>query len=573
MKKISGKKFTAVFLLVLLSVSTLSGLFKIPLSSIPEVYAAGDNSSLIGNLETIVNSVNYTDGIDTVYQGMLVGETSMQQLMNAYNTLTNPMTILKWTPILSKLGYVNQTTIEWALDNQQMMSNGLPSTYSDGFQDAFLVSDRYMILGYGYAIHYNYDLDKWNLAKAYDSFESAVAASAHPALLYIKEDGTSYTSTYGPRYYIECAQTIDCFLDFYNLGIAEALNDSLATWLWVNNNLWSGTHYNYALSWPGYECGAGGFFQIALKLWHADNSLPNTHRLLSDIENRFLQEKWLSPQWTTKLGGNSSYAVVHMASYTPQLRLENTVTAWAAIFGSYGELNTTYQSDVQDILAGASPAWWELLQSPLCGSTFPYFSEHSDSEPSNEATATGANLLFMLGIVPQTTVLAVPIEENSYDYIYNIFAPDLFNINLTANVVTLPLAAAGTLNFQFNQTVTGNFGSSGIYNVQFSSDWNNILNINFVSELPSNRNYVYTAPLSYYLTSAVSHPIISSSSTPNSTSTPSPLPTTTPTPSPTPPATSAINAMYGVAVAVVIVAIVAVAFVLRRSKRGNLRAL
>ena len=554
-------------LLVLLSFSSTSGLHKIPLISIPQVYAVGDNSSLIGNLETIVNAVNYTEGIDVIYQGMMVGQTSMQQLINAYNSLTDPMAILKWTPILSKLGYINQTTIEWALDNQHIMGNGLPGTYSDGFQEAFLVSDRYMILGYGYAIQYNYDIDKWNLTKAYDSFKSAVAASAHPALLYIKEDGTSYTSTYGPRYYIECAQTIDCFLDFYNLGITEALNDSLATWLWVNNNLWSGTHYNYALSWPGYECGAGGFFQIALKLWHADNSLPDTQRLLSDIENRFLQEKWLSPQWTTKLGGNSSYVVVHMTSYTSQLRLENTAMAWAAIFGSYSELNNTYQSDVQDMLAGSSPAWWELLQSPLCGSTFPYFSEHSDSAPSNESAATGANLLFILGIVPQTTSLAVPIEENSYDYIYNIFAPDMFNINLTNNVVTLALAAAGTLNFQFNQTVTGNFGSSGIYTVQFSSDWNNILNINFVSELPSNRNYVYTAPLSYFVTSADSHPIISSSSKPTLTSTPSLSPTSTSTLSPTPFAAGAQDGIYGAVVVVVVMAIAAAALVLRKARK------
>jgi hypothetical protein len=476
----------------------VSGLFKIPLISIPEVHAAEDNSSLIGNLETIVNSVNYTNDIDAVYQGMIVGETSMQQLINVYNALTNPTIILQWTPILSKLGYVNQTTIEWALDNQQMMSDGLPYTWWDGFHETFLVDDRYMILGYGYAIQYNYDLNKWNLTRAYISFKSAVNASAYPALLWIDQDGVTYTIGYGPRYYVECAQTIDCFLDFYSLGITTALNDALATWLWVNNNLWSGTHYNYARGWAGYECGAGGFFQIALKLWHVDSSLPDIPNLFADIENRFLQEQWLSPQWTTKLGGASSYVVVHMASGNSQLRLESTVMAWAAILGSYGELSTTYQSDVQSMLTGTTPAWWELLQSPLCGSSFPYFSELSGSGPSNDATATGADLLFMLGIVPQTAVLAVPIEENSYDYIYHMLDPDLFNINLTANVVTVSLGTAGTLNFQFNQTVTGSFSTSGIYTVQFSSDWNTILNITFVSTLPSNRQYMYTIPLSDY---------------------------------------------------------------------------
>ena len=45
--------------------------------------------------------------------------------------------------------------------------------------------------------------------------------------------------SYGPRYYDECAETIDVFLDFYNLGITSALNDAVATWLWTNNNLWN----------------------------------------------------------------------------------------------------------------------------------------------------------------------------------------------------------------------------------------------------------------------------------------------------------------------------------------------
>ncbi len=287
------------------------------------------------------------------------------------------------------------------------------------------------------------------------------------------------------------------------MGITEALNDSLATWLWTNNNLWSGTNYNYALNWAGYECAAGDFLQIALKLLNDDSSLPYTQNLLTDIENRFLQEQWDSPQWTPALGGSSSYVVVHMASGNPELRLENTVMAWAAIIGSYGQLNSTYQTDVQSMLTGTTSAWSELLQSPLCGSNFPYFLEHSDdSEPTNDSTATGADLLFMLGIVPQTATLAVPLEENSYEDIYSILDPQLFNINLTTNVVTLSLATAGTLSFQFNQTVTGSFNTPGVYSMQFSPDWNTLLSIVFVSALPANRQYMYIAPISYDIMSS-----------------------------------------------------------------------
>ena len=529
-KRFSVKSLTVIIAVILVSSSIAAGLFNVPSARATEL-----SSSLMSNLESVVNAVNYTSDINAIYQGMIVDQTSMQQLINAYNALTNPTTILQWTPILSKLGYVNQTEIEWALDNQQMMSNGLPNTGADsltGSSQAFLVYDRFLILAYGYAIQFNYDLAKWNLTEAYNSFKASVDSARYPALLWVDQNGAASTISYGPRYYDECGETVDCFLDFYSSGITTALNDAVTTWLWVNNNLWSGTNYNYALEWAGYECEAGGFVQITMKLWHDDSSLPDTQRIFSDIENRFLQEQWLSPQWTTTLGGASSYVVVHMPSYNSELRLENTVMAWTAILGSYGELSSAYQSDVQNMLAGTNPAWLELLESPLCGSNFPMFMQHSDdSGPSNDATATGADLLFLLGIVPQTAVLAVPIEENSYQYIYNILDPGLFNINIAENTVTVSLATSGTVNFQFNSTVTAAFNQAGVYTVQFSSNWNTIVSITLVSPLPTNRQYMYTT------STPTPTPTPTSTPTPTPTSTPRPTATPRPTPMPRPTAT------------------------------------
>jgi hypothetical protein len=320
LRKNRGKKFTTLFLLTLLCFSMVAGLFKISLISIPEVQATEVNSSLIGNLETIVNAVNYTSDIDAIYQGMIVGETSMQQLINAYNALTNPTTILQWTPILSKLGYANQTTIEWALDNQQMMSNGLPNTGADslsGSSQSFLIYDRFLILAYGYAIQYNYDLSTWNLTQAYDSFKASVDSATYPALLWVDQNGNAEYISYGPRYYDECGETIDAFLDFYGLGITTALNDALTTWLWTNNNLWNyngNGMYSYALREPSVlECEAGGFFQIALLLQREDSTLPDINNTLTDVENRFLDEQLSSPQWRD--------GVIQHATTNPELRL------------------------------------------------------------------------------------------------------------------------------------------------------------------------------------------------------------------------------------------------------------
>ena len=134
----------------------------------------------------------------------------------------------------AKLGYTNETTIKWALNSQVMMSNGLPDTGADtlgGSPEAFLVYDRYLILAYGYAIQYNYELSKWNLTEAYNSFKTSVASATYPAVLWVDSNGHPKMISYGPRYYDECGETIDVFLDFYNLGITSALNDAVVTWL------------------------------------------------------------------------------------------------------------------------------------------------------------------------------------------------------------------------------------------------------------------------------------------------------------------------------------------------------
>ena len=287
----------------------------------------------------------------------------MQQLINAYNALPTSYWICwewrGWFAVCNgsfavdsynaKVGYENQTTIEWALNSQVMMSDGLPYiAIMMVVTEAFLVYDRYLILAYGYAIQYNYELSKWNLTEAYDSFKAGVAESAAPALLWLDSTGTPYTISYGPRYYDECGETIDAFLDFYNLGVTSALNDAVVTWLWTNNNLWNyngNGMYSYALGDPGVlECEAGGFLQIALLLQREDSNLPDINNTLTDIENRFLAEQFSSPQWND--------GVIQHASTNPELRLENTVMAWAAILGSYGVLPSTYQSDVQQMLTG-----------------------------------------------------------------------------------------------------------------------------------------------------------------------------------------------------------------------------
>jgi hypothetical protein len=124
--------------------------------------------------------------------------------------------------------------------------------------------------------------------------------------------------------------------------------------------------------------------------------------------------------------------------------------------------------------------------------SYPFFMA-SDGSSTNLATALAACLMFIIGIVPINATLAVPIEEMHYEYTYNMLDHDLFNINLTAREVTLSIGESGTVAFIFNSTVNQSFSQDGTYTVQFSTDWNSIISVTRIGDLPSNRKYLFQA--------------------------------------------------------------------------------
>jgi hypothetical protein len=101
-------------------------------------------------------------------------------------------------------------------------------------------------------------------------------------------------------------------------------------------------------------------------------------------------------------------------------------------------------------------------------------------------------LALMEGIVPLTGTLAVPLEENWYQYYFNIIDGGMFSLNLTGNSIHVAIESPGTVAFLYNTTITYNFNSSGIWNVQFDSNWDTITGVTLTSALPSNRIYMGT---------------------------------------------------------------------------------
>ena len=573
-----------------------------PLSSQP----AG-SASVIASLEdSINNNGGWNASLQTIYDGIELGQTTVNQLQTAVdsinvNSVSAAEDVFYWYFELSKFGVsINVTTIEAALDAVPMlpMVGGLPNDYSNSGVDSFLVYNRYDLYAYQWAAQLGYETSKWNLSAAYSLFNNSVTAYGKPVLC-VGFNQVGWGIGYGPRYYDEASETIDMYLTFWLLGIPDGMTQAQYWWNWTNSNLWDnsdysgGGFYKYAVDWTAFECEAGSMNQIIWKLQYYAPSIPNTSNLVTDMETRALNQGWSSPQW-------QDYVVVHASGVNgsggnPQERFENTISSWAAMLGFYGNMSSSMQSQVQGLLEGSTglaPAWNLTLQSELYDNSTNMFRTYSGDPVSAEATADGAILLMMLSTVPITGSLAVPLEDCKYEDLNNVIDGGISNINLTSRTLTLSVGSPGTFLSMFGTNIFEyNLNSSGVWQLTFADDWNNITSQTLISALPSSRLYVGTVsntPInttissssdsystitpsgsiyvnygdnqtfnysandgyvinqvlvdgypalitgSYTFTNVVTPHIISVSSSPVPTPTPSPTPTPTPSPTPTP---------------------------------------
>jgi len=308
----------------------------------------------------------------TMYAGIAMGQTTIAQLQQAVDSINatstgDVETVFYWYYQLSKLGVgINATTIKAALDAMPMLPNVgcLPYNYLNSGVPSFLVNNRFDLYAYQWAAQLNYQPSKWNLTAAYLFFNNTVFAYGKPVFC-IGSDGKGWGISYGPRYYDECAQTIDVYLTFWLLGIPDGLRQAQYWWNWENANLWTNTssgqgYYKYALNRSEFECEAGSFDQLIWKLYAYDQTTTNVTNLFTDMETRALGAGWSSPQW-------ADYVVVH-ATDNPQQRLENTIASWAAIQGLYSNMTMTMQGQVQALLNGTAsdePAWSLTMKSEL----------------------------------------------------------------------------------------------------------------------------------------------------------------------------------------------------------------
>jgi len=583
--KLRCKQIMASTILVVLVASSFIVIYKIPSAS------ADGTETLADTLQTVLSENNFSSGIVNLAVGLQFGQVTMQQV-NAYvASINNPLQYLEAVTELSKLsGFaVNQTQMEWALDSIPMMQNGLPQT--DASNDAFALDDRYALQGFYYAQLYNYDLTKWNVTEAYDSFHTFVDGGRYPNVMYVYGDNS--LGTYGSRYYDESAQTLDAFLFFYQMGISQAMMDANTVWNWLNYNNWNGQYYGYQ-GQGTLECEAGNFYQIIME-YHYLNPSINITNLITDVNTRFLVNQWNSSQWCANIVTfsylhstfviQSVFATVHAYNSNEQVRLENTLSAWQSMNGLYSNFTSDMQNGFQQMLGnGTNPAWRLFTSKSTLYVPNEGFKMHSDNGVSSEATADGLSLLLLMGIVPQTGSLAIPLNEHYYEDIFSTLDSDLYNINLANYSLTFSVLNNGTFSFLYGSVpVTQNFNSSGVYQVTFTPSYNSIVNVTLLNPLPTNRIYMGTTVATlpeYYNTTEEFIPAVpvsnstsvtggnSSSTAPTATPTPviisvSPSPLTTNTPRKS--AQEIINVLSFL-VAFIVVAAVTTLIVRRRKK-------
>jgi hypothetical protein len=240
--------------------------------------------------------------------------------------------------------------------------------------------------------------------------------------------------------------------------------------------------------WKQAECEAGPFAEAIAELYVANNySLPYfPDYVLEDLDYKFLS----GGNWSAKLWSPDAYVVRHAES-NPEKRLENTLTAWAALHSYYGLMNDSTKSNFINLLTGSPHAWQGLINSSNLYSDgrFRWRENHNYTDG---ATCCGAMTLFLNGIVPDTGSLAIPVMEETYQDWYSMFPASNFRFDYETQTIRIPVWA-GKLNFIFGtETASYNFSENGIYEVHFNSNWNNVTSANKIS--PLSQEFAYLNP-------------------------------------------------------------------------------
>lgn len=376
-----------------------------------------------------------------------------------------------------------------ALSNIPMFSRySLPKTDKES-NGTFWPAARYVLYGYRYAEELNWEKGRWNKTSGFLALKHARDQYGR-AFHLTDPDINGVGSMFGTRWH-ESGSLMDSFLIFHKLGVKGAFDYAVQEWGWLNNKTWSGDHYDYAPEYKGWEYSSMDVFTNVAKLRMHGAGLANWSRMTTDLQMRYTDNLWKSPQW------NQKYQVVdHHHPGNPERRLDGTLNAWILLNTFHGTFNSGNQTNMRSMLEGsgrAPRAWVGIYLSDMREPGTNRFRSKSTSGYSDYATAESALTLFLLGISPQNgRGLAVPlisdrhIDHSSLNYRH-------FEFDYLNHTLKIPVWGGTSLKFMYgDKDVAQYFEATGIYSVTFSPDWNSISKVTFVSNLYSDEDYLWS---------------------------------------------------------------------------------
>jgi len=428
-------------------------------------------------------AVNWTTDADTVKFAMVFNALPLSYydtLIQQYASSGDWLDVFRVKRFSEIDGYDSPTieqATQQALANMPMLEN-LPLTWTYIGNPYYKVYHRFVLNAYRYAAQYG-QTSTWNKSAAYQELLATYQEASQPSLAYNPITLTTFPWT--PRYYDEAAETLDSFV---KLGGNDA-----GLWDYIQNHFWTGSIYGY--NGPNqYECEVG-FFAMVIGYYYVmnDRSLTDFDRVYLDLYNKLLVNGWSSVAWGVP-------GVLQHASSNSQLRLGNTLGAIQALHAYVG--TSAWESSFVNLLGGSNKAWSALLNSPVYSAG--RFEDTSNGPFSDSATAEGMMTLFLEGIVPSTGSLAMPLNDEGYQDIWDLTPASLFGFDYANTRIRIPVNP-GELKFQFGTGVASyTFPSAGVYEVQFDNSWNTVTSVNKVGPLDSQFQYLQfnTYPPTYY---------------------------------------------------------------------------
>ena len=453
--------------------------------------------TLAEQIEACTSAVDWGSP-DTIFSVTHFGQVFSKLSLNAYDQAfqaldSNPVEKLKAVRLAEIDGYTGTTWETAAMDclNRISMVGGLPMTSSEA-GGVFHVYYRYVLNGYQYAEELNYQTEKWNKTEAFDDMTKLYDLKNAPFLYGNPE--TNFTWYPYHRYYDDTAQCLNIFIKLSNLGVSDATAKADEVYDWLNDpsksNLWNDTYYKYRPE-GGIECETGPFNMLIANYYKHKTSLNYyPERCVSDLNYKLLAQGWNSPLWSP-----DCYVIRHAVT-NPQKRMQNTLVAWTALQAYWPFFSNSQKSTIVQLLTGNPKAWYGMCQySGLYqDSSKRWCLTSSDGATSDHGTVCAAMLLFLLGIVPDTGYLAIPLNEEYYEDFWGFYPRTHFMFDYSNRRIRIPVNA-GTLKFQYGTNpLSWTFPYTGIYEVRFSSDWNNITGATYIEELSPNYLYLATNP-------------------------------------------------------------------------------